>query len=495
MFRYVHILLFIGLQLAMPPLVGACSRSVQESRHTLAVADSLRVHEGRLYDDSMAIADAYATFGSRRLIYPDDYARACYYYGRLLRNRGNQVAAMQAFIAGTHAPYIDRIVPLPWFNDYHILGRIYSNMGTMCHLAGEYELSYEMYENAADVLLHINDSVNYYYAIYNMAFETAEQADAQHTHRLLDHIYDGCTDSTLLSLTLFVSAELYLKISKYDSMLYYAKQLEQSQIRYKESIFFIAQAYDKLGNKDSALLYANKVLTLSNIPNECFNALYIVINNNSTLSDDSIRKLSSQREDIRYHAMEPQKNGYLLSVQYLKGELNKLFPWEIYLTTLIISIAIISLIISLKRLNQIHIQRKSIEQESVILQKELKLVQKQQAEYLALETSKIEKTCVDFMSSGDLRHKLHVRNNDTMKKVVDKHFGMLATKLEQTFQLKEHEILFCTLVLLNAPRQQMAPLLSYSHSSIPKLKSIIAKKIGTTSRDLRNQLISIVLQH
>ncbi|MBR0309931.1 MAG: hypothetical protein IJQ97_03500 [Paludibacteraceae bacterium] len=33
-------------------ILCACTADVKESRHTLAVADSLRVHEGRLYDDS-----------------------------------------------------------------------------------------------------------------------------------------------------------------------------------------------------------------------------------------------------------------------------------------------------------------------------------------------------------------------------------------------------------------------------------------------------------
>lgn len=50
-----------------------------EARHTLAVADSLRVNEGRLYNDSLALAEAYTLLGHWRLIYPDDYARACYY--------------------------------------------------------------------------------------------------------------------------------------------------------------------------------------------------------------------------------------------------------------------------------------------------------------------------------------------------------------------------------------------------------------------------------
>ena len=103
-------------------VINACTPAVHESRHTLDVADSLRVNEGRLYDDSLALAEAYTLLGHWRLIYPDDYARACYYYGRMLRHRGDQVAAMRAFINGTHAPYMQRVVPLPWFSDYHILG-------------------------------------------------------------------------------------------------------------------------------------------------------------------------------------------------------------------------------------------------------------------------------------------------------------------------------------------------------------------------------------
>ena len=45
----------------------------------MAVADSLRVNEGRQYDDSLALAEAYSTLGRCRLVYPNDYARACYY--------------------------------------------------------------------------------------------------------------------------------------------------------------------------------------------------------------------------------------------------------------------------------------------------------------------------------------------------------------------------------------------------------------------------------
>ena len=126
---------FVALLCGVVCLFCSCTAEpLCEARKTLAVADSLRVNEGRLYDDSLALAEAYTLLGHWRLIYPDDYARACYYYGRMLRSRGDQVSAMRAFISGTHAPYVQRVVPLPWFTDYHILGRIYTNMGTMCYL-------------------------------------------------------------------------------------------------------------------------------------------------------------------------------------------------------------------------------------------------------------------------------------------------------------------------------------------------------------------------
>ena len=97
-------------------MLMAC-QPVRDAQQTVALADSLRVNEGATYDDSLALAEAYSTLGHWRLIYPDDYARACYYYGRMLRSRGDQVSAMRAFINGMHAPYMQRVVPLPWFSD------------------------------------------------------------------------------------------------------------------------------------------------------------------------------------------------------------------------------------------------------------------------------------------------------------------------------------------------------------------------------------------
>ena len=172
-----------------------------EACQTLDVADSLRVNEGRLYDDSLALAEAYTLLGHWRLIYPDDYARACYYYGYLLRQHNNQVAAMQAFIAGSHAPYVSRVVRLPWFSNYHILGRIYSNMGTMSHLADEFELGYDMYKMSAEFFRKAGDTTLYYYQHNAMALELAEQKLHDETLSLLGKIETECADANVLTKT------------------------------------------------------------------------------------------------------------------------------------------------------------------------------------------------------------------------------------------------------------------------------------------------------
>ena len=52
----------------------------------------------------------------------DEYAQECYRQGREKREAGEPVAAMQCFINATHSRT----------RDFHILGCIYSNMGSIC---------------------------------------------------------------------------------------------------------------------------------------------------------------------------------------------------------------------------------------------------------------------------------------------------------------------------------------------------------------------------
>ena len=142
----------------------ACTpRSIREAQSVVAQADSLW-HAGKQYGmdegDSATLAQAYKTLEAIPLPFREGlgvgspYAHACYHYGKLLRAKENPVEAMQAFISATHSGT----------KDYHILGRVYSNIGSICHLAGEFQLSYDMYEKSADMFIRNCDSTAYFYA-------------------------------------------------------------------------------------------------------------------------------------------------------------------------------------------------------------------------------------------------------------------------------------------------------------------------------------------
>ena len=177
----------------------SCSCSIpqhREAQEVVAQADSLW-HEGRMYGvdegDSAALAQAYERLKElsavsyqlsevcpfvHRTSLLCTYAHACYHYGRLLRAKDDPVAAMQVFIDATHSRT----------KDYHILGRVYSNMGDICHLASEFPLSYDMYERSAEMFLRNGDTLLYYYDLNNMAFELAEQGKKEETFILLDYV-------------------------------------------------------------------------------------------------------------------------------------------------------------------------------------------------------------------------------------------------------------------------------------------------------------------
>lgn len=270
---------------------GCSPRAVREAQEVVAEADRLHI-EGQAFTDSVAIAEAYNTLEKWQYVYPTDYAHACYHYGRLLRNNDDPVAAMQVFINATHSNT----------RDYHILGRNYSNMGSICHLAGEYQLSYDMYSSSADMFLQNGDTLLYYYGLNSMAFETAELEKKEVTLNILTEIRKECTDKYALSKTWETEADAYLRVHHYDSALYCAQQSIILGNTEPTCLIIKAQAYSKIGIKDSALYYANLILEYPSASYQnIFNALYIVSNLDSTLCSDDVRVFNSKREDIRYY--------------------------------------------------------------------------------------------------------------------------------------------------------------------------------------------------
>ena len=471
-----------------------------EARQVLAAADSMRVNEHRLYDDSLALTEAYVTTGKWRYIYPNDYARACYYYGYMLRQHGDQVAAMRAFIAGTHAPYLGRLVPLPWFSDYHILGRIYTNMGTMCHLVDEFELSYAMYEQSAVAFQKSCDTTAYYYALNAMALELAEQKLHDETFALLNSIEQECTNNGVLTKLWETKAILYYNLGQYDSTIYCAKELYVRGYHAATGYVKEAQAYWHLGRYDSALYYAKLVIDHPYASEQDkYHTLYILINHDSIDSTQKVQALSAERADLKNQLIEPLLRQLSVATELLRQSLDKKSSL-VNLAWLMAAICLIGGCIwsasawikkqhtQLRRTTFLE-QEKLRQQHQNIQEKYLSLQQLQES-HQQDSVNAIEDTCKCLRESEHLEADLHWKDYNQMCDLCNDHFHLLITKLHAIAKLSEKETRLCVLVLIGInSRAEIAAHLRYSLTGIGKLKDTTAKKLGTTGSELRHFLV------
>ena len=459
---------FIRILLLLIGLAGAsCSeRKLHEAQAVVAAADSLRA-EGQTYTDSVSLAEAYRTLNNWQWSHADEYVHACYHYGRMLREKDNPVEAMQVFINATHSRS----------RDYHILGRLYSNMGTLCHLAGEYDLSYDMYEHSANMFLSNGDTLLYYYGLNNMAIEWATQGKKEGTLSIINIIQQQCTDSGVLLQTYETTADLYRAIEKFDSAIYWINQTEQYDYITPLGIIIKAQCFYRLGVSDSALYYAQLILLDStSIYQDRFNALYIISHCDSTLSSDNIRDMASQREDIRYYEYEPEKELLTIAVQLLGQDLNRKpdIRW-LYVLIGIITLAggVIGLSYTYRRSRQMKNSAKN--QRKVLEQK---------CDALMHLSDKQLKDTIYWHDYAALSHFINVNLNN----IVNKLLQLIPTLTEQNIRL-------CIVILLGCSYSHCADMLRLSKSSISKLKQIMAEKLGTDIKNLRATLLDIACKN
>ncbi len=475
-----------GLFLSLAVVLTACTpRFVREAQTVVTDADSLW-HNGQMYvidaGDSATLAEAYQRLDRVQAIFPDEFAHSCYHYGRLLRKKDNPVEAMQAFLAATHSRT----------SDYHILGRVYSNMGDICHLAGEYNLSYDMFEKSAEMYLCNGDTLLYYYDLNNMAFELAEMKDSSACMTLLQqysHIQE------ISDVSLITRAELYCKTQHYDSAIYYSYA---ALSRNAFSIIYIqlAQAYSYLGIKDSAVYYAQRVATISTDLWELDNALYILYNDDEYISKSDILKTASDRADI-LKLLEIRQGQLSQAVQLLEQDLQRKpdLLW-LYSTIAILFLLGTGIIIYVhykrKKQKLITQQIEVLEQVTLEMQKKHNELSDSYLTYHQRIVDEINNRCLVLQTGESIKQKLAWRNYAKLCKIVDKQFYMLATKLRDRYSLKETEIRMCILTLLYCKNDMMAELLYKSPTSIGTMKRRVANKLGTASINLRSYLIDNV---
>ena len=487
-------------------LCSSCvSRGVREAQEVVAQADSLW-HDGQMYGvdagDSATLAQAYETLDKstafcRRIreIFPfalhtsslGTYSHACYHYGRLLREKDDPVAAMEVFINATHSHT----------DDLHILGRVYSNMGDICHLAGDYSLSSNMYDYCAQKYLANGDTLLFYYGLYRMAYEAAVLKNEKQTFELLDSICHY-KEPMVTFLAMEAEACLYQRLEKYDTALMVIDTI-LSQGYADENLYLMkARCHEHLSQNDSALIYAQKVIDIGNQDNSyAVDAYYILAYSDSTLSADSLLAITSRRADAQ-KAWANTKGKLTKAVQVLEQDLHPKPNWN-WLYAIIGTLFLVSLIIWLyisykKRCHQLLSQSIRLEQnKKKHIEGELHSMKEEYDSLTKNKHDEIELACDTLRSSSNMKNDLCWKDYTQFCDVINTNFFFLANKLKQTNVLSEREIRMCVLVLVNVSSKQVADMLPYAENSVGTLKDRVAKKLGTSGKNLRSFLIKMAV--
>ena len=441
-------------------LLSACAapKAPEEALRTVTEADSVWL-SGGVYTDSVSLAQAYADLGLQSKRYPDAYVHACYHYGRLLRTKDDPVGAMQAFINATHCST----------TDYHILGRVYSNIGSMCHLAEEFQLSYEMYEHSSDMFLRNGDTLNYYYALNDMAIELAEQKDSINTIILLDSIR-SYSYSPLQQKTLETEVILNQGLLHHENVIILIDSLLNTD--YKDVLGYVmkARAYYFLNAIDSAEYYAHQALLIAPNDNASIAAYYILTHDN-TLSTDSLLELSSLRADLQ-KAWAYSHAKFAQAAQLIEIDLQqKPHKKQFYPIIIVLGASMIVVILVVR--NRIR-KRKMLNQITTINKKHVE---------------EIVESIKKHIDVNDLNNTLHWKNYASMKSDADLYMGGIVSKLEAK-GLSETEIRFCILTVLDFSLKRIADTIHYSYpSGIKTLKKRTSDKLKTTPTELKSFLL------
>ena len=471
------------LYLLTTALLSSCvPRSVREAESVVAQADSLW-HNGQMYGvdegDSATLAQAYETLNMAPLPFREgtgldfSYAHACYHYGKLLRAKDDPVAAMQAFINATHSHT----------RDYHILGRVYSNMGSICHLAGEFPLAYDMFERSAEMYLKNGDTLSYFFLLNDMAFELAEQGMKKETYEILSLIRDNIADPYLHIKTIETRAVANKKTKQYDSTLYYTKQLLDHGCCDPSVVILRAQAFSLLGQNDSAVYYAQWVLKHSPKLSHRNNALYIIANDSKVDNVTPVRQAAADRSDVQ-RLLSVRQGKLSQAVQLLEQDMNSKPDWR-WLYAILITLIIVGIG------SFIYIRNKH-KRHQLLSQQIEDLENKNKEKQLQLQ-AQIEDKRALIATSPNITKTLSWNNYEQMCLQVDQHFNLLASKLQNKQVLNETEIRLCILVFIGLNRAQISSTLPYARSSIGKLKDHTAKQLGTTGKNLQHFLFNMTI--
>lgn len=380
--------------------------------------------------------------------------------------------------------------------DFALLGRIHADLGDICfaqrdyvNARAEYKLKYEYFRktnlktHALEGLLDVGKT---YYAVhkYNNAMLYYKRALLQ------------ANDSMSKASCILEIAQNYYALKQYDSTLFYLRPIKDypyidnnRAIRY----FVLADVYFDIGQLDSARYYANETFKY-NPDMHTRHGCYRILANTAffrkemkvfahymskyTACSDSIKKVDSQTKVAVLEKMH-QANKDIQSEKRNSRVFGILF-----LVLLLVGCIVLYYFYALNKKNK-QLHEMQIQQAHTMLANKQKSIVRGVQQNI--EIAKVKQTVLrkkatlserDALVAEIYHSKLHLNDWDEFTRLMNHTFNNVVSSLVSSLpDIKQSEIIWCCLQLLDVPQAERMIVLNISAGSLYKLKQRLALKL------------------
>jgi tetratricopeptide (TPR) repeat protein len=380
--------------------------------------------------------------------------------------------------------------------DFALLGRIYNDLGDICFkqqdyikARTEYKHKYEYFRktnlktHALEGLLDVGRT---YFAVhkYDSAMLYYKRALAQ------------STDSMSKARCIQEISQNYFAVKQYDSTLHYLRPIiDYPYVDNNRAIRYcvLADAYFELRQLDSARFYASETFKFKPDMNVRFSCYRILGNisflrkemkemahymNLYTACSDSIKKVDSQTKVSVLEKIHQD------SKDIQSGKRNSIVLAVLFCITFLLGFVVLYYLYTQhKKNNQLH--EDQIQQaHSVLVKKQSSLVKgvQQKIEIAKQKQAAVRKKATqserDALAIEIYQSKLHLNDWAEFTRLMNYTFNNIVSILESTCpDIKQTEIIWCCLHLLDVPQAERMIVLNVSTNSLYKLKQRLALKL------------------
>ena len=465
-FRHIVHFLLVAMMLMS---ITSCARW-REAKAVIAEADRL-LGEGVIMRDTAALADVIKALDNPigRVIAREELVEAYYLMGRNLDDYCRDCAtATDYYIEADRLKTKDPI----------LRGRINSCMGFLCKQDSCFEEALEFYERANEAFEKSGDEKRIANGLLSIAERYIYLNEFAKVDSVLQEAATYYIDSAYHARLMDMHGFSLFRQQQYDSALTYLLSVKDYPRNVEAKCFNyikIMHCYECLNQLIETASYAQYVISHSANPAYRSNAYFYLMANAKLQNDINNLSVYSHAREDEDRKLQHISEAYAQSAVKLKIYLQNPHPYRnLYILIFGGGIALLLLVALVYALHKRW--RNTLECQDKERQNRRELFER-----------KLFDHSVHFMCSDIWEDTNHLREK------ANNYCDNIFYRLEDTFHLREHEIMICLMVLMNFSRDKMAAYLHVLPNTISKSKNKIAKQLGTTSGDLREFWVDFML--